>query len=255
MDMATSKVINKRFRRYECFTHEQQKAYEALTDKQRLYVDNRGKGYNKVNSYRMAGYDSRVPAQAAYIMEKDNKVVGELVKVLINSFKAESLIDDPTSPLNQTVDALAAQEGAEQVIKKVEGADSETAKRIQFYRDILNGKIKTVKKIKRFNAHGALLDQRVEEYNDVEVKMRARKELDRILGLNEVIDLDKLQFGGITVNIVDASKREEADDPRNKINIDPSNIQEVEGEAVAVAEEISETVKDDADAEGGGSVE
>lgn len=230
-------VKNKRIKTYRCFTSEQRKSYEALTDKQRLYVDYRGKGYNKSNAYRMAGYDSRNPAQAAYMMEHTNKVIGDLIGILERQGRVESLIEED-SPLNQTINALAEQEGAEQVIQKIEGADSETAKRIQFYRDIISGKIKTVKKIKRYNAKGALIDTRIEEQNDLDVKMRARRELDKILGLNQVIDLDKLQIGGITVNIVDASKKDEVEDERNKINIDPTNI-----------EEISETETEEKEAE------
>jgi hypothetical protein len=174
----------------------------------------------------MAGYDSRNPAQAAYMMEHTNKVIGDLIGILERQGRVESLTEED-SPLNQTINALAEQEGAEQVIQKIEGADSETAKRIQFYRDIISGKIKTVKKIKRYNAKGALIDTKIEEQNDLDVKMKARKELDKILGLNQVIDLDKLQIGGITVNIVDANKKDEVDDERNKINNDPTNIEEI----------------------------
>jgi hypothetical protein len=81
----------------------------------------------------------------------------------------------------------------------------------------------------------------VEEVSDVDVKMRARKELDRILGLNQLPDLDKLQVGDITINIVDASKRDELEDNRNSIELDPNDVQVINGEQVIVEQDREET--------------
>ena len=63
--------------------------------------------------------------------------------------------------------------------------------------------------------------------SDVETKMKARKELDRILGLNQMPDLGSLQMGDITINIVDASKREEIEDSRNTVVLEPNQYEEV----------------------------
>ena len=104
----------------------------------------------------------------------------------------------------------------------------------------MNGKVKTVRKTKKYNALGALLETKVEEISDVDVKMRARKELDKILGLNQMPDLSKLQMGDITINIVDASKKEEIEDSRNTVELDPNDVQVIDGEKVIVEQEVKE---------------
>lgn len=227
-------------RKYACFTKEQQEAYEKLNLRQRLYVDFRGEGNSKTNSYKMAGFSGKVAGQAAYLLEARNAVIAELVECIQGQKKVRELTTED-SALNQQIDALAMQEGAEKMMEVIEGADGETARRIKFYRDVMNGKVKTVRKTMKYNAMGTLIETKVEEVSDVDVKMRARKELDRILGLNQMPDLSKLQVGEITINIVDASKKEELADSRNIIELNPDDVQVIGGEQVIVEKEIKET--------------
>lgn len=236
---------NYQARRYACFTSEQQQVYEKLPTLQRLYVDYRGQGNSKANSYRMAGYKSANASQAAYILERNSKVITELINTILTQRKVRELAK-ADSAINKQIDALAMQQTAEKAIEAIEGADGETARRIQFYRDIVNGKIRTVKKIIKKNAAGAIVETRIEELSDVETKIKARKELDKLLGLNEMPDLGSLQMGDITINIVDASKKDEIEDSRNTILLDPEKVEEVDGEKVVVEEEKveSETAKD-----------
>lgn len=226
-------------KKYACFTAEEQAAYEKLNNMQRKYVDFRGQGYNKTQSYSMAGYSSKVPSQSAYIMERDNKVIPDLVVKLQTQKKARELTEQE-SALNQQIDALAKQEYAEKTLETIDGADGETARRIQFYRDIMNGKIKTVRKTVKKNSLGAVVETKIEEVSDIETRIKARKELDKILGLNTLPDIDKLQIGGITVNIVDASKKEELEDSRNQVSLDIDKVEIVDGEEQIVVEEKEE---------------
>ena len=223
-------------KKFACFTKEQQSAYEKLTHRQRQYVEFRGMGYSKSTSYKMAGFDGKVSAQAAYVLEKRNALIPELVECILGQKRVRDL-SVQESALNQQIDALAMQDGAEKMMQVIEGADGETARRIQFYRDVMNGKIKTVRKTTRYNAMGEKIESKVEEVSDVETKMKARKELDRLLGLNQMPDLAKLQVGDITINIVDASKKEELEDSRNKVELDPNDVQIIDGETVIVEEE------------------
>lgn len=227
-------------RKYACFTKEQQEAYEKLPLRQRLYVDFRGEGNSKTNSYKMAGFDGKTAGQAAYLLEQRNEIIAELVKCVQGQNKVAQLSQED-SAVNQQIDALALQDGAEKMMEVIEGADGETAKRIKFYRDVMNGRVKTVRKTMKYNAMGALIETKVEEISDVDVKMRARKELDRILGLNQLPDLSKLQVGDITINIVDASKKEELADSRNIVELDPNDVQVIDGEQVIVEQEVKET--------------
>lgn len=196
-------------RKYACFTLEQQAAFESLNEGQRRYVEYRGQGYTKAQSWSMAGYASRNPSQAAQSAEKLNKTLKELAEILYKDTKARELtVED--SALNRQIDALALQKCAEETLKVIDGADGETARRIQFYRDIINGRIKTCKRTITKDALGRVRGSKEEEIDDVAQRIAARKELDKILGLTMILpDVDRLQVGGITINIVDASKKEE----------------------------------------------
>ena len=227
-------------RKYACFTKEQQEAYEKLPLRQRLYVDFRGEGNSKTNSYKMAGFEGKTAGQAAYLLEQRNGVIAELVKCIQGQTKVKQLSQED-SAINQQIDALALQEGAEKMMEVIEGADGETARRIKFYRDVINGKVKTVRKTMKYNSQGTLMETKVEEVSDVETKMKARKELDRILGLNQMPDLSKLQVGDITINIVDASKKEEISDSRNTVELDPNDVEVINGEQVIVEKDVKET--------------
>ena len=227
-------------RKYACFTKEQQKEYEHLTQRQRLYVDFRGRGNSKKDSYTMAGFKAKVAAQAAYVLEKRNTVIANLIDCIQKQAKVRELSKDE-SALNTQIDALAKQEGVEKALETIEGADGETAKRIQFYRDIVNGKIKTVRVTKRYNAMGSLVDKKVVEADDVDVRIRARKELDNILGLTTIPDLSRFQMGDITIHIVEASKKDDLADSRNKVDISDS-LDTIDGETVIVEEETEETI-------------
>lgn len=223
-------------KKYACFTKEQQEAYDKLPSRHRAYIDYRGQGNSKTNSYKMAGFNGKVAGQAAYILEKRSPTIVPLVDCILAQKQVRDL-SVQESQINQQIDALALQEGAEKMLEVIEGADGETAKRIKFYRDVMNGKVKTVRTTMRYNAMGALIEKKVEEVSDVDTKMKARKELDKILGLNQLIDIDKVQMGDITINIVDASKQDELEDNRNSIELNPDDVKIIDGEKVVVQEE------------------
>ena len=230
-------------KKYDCFTDEQQKFYDKLPIKQKKYVDFRGQGFPKTKSYTMAGYDGKAVAQLAHQLEKRNQGIAELVSVLLKQNRAKTLMEDD-GVLSRRVNALALQKNADRLIESIEGADGETALQIKFYRDIVEGKTKTVRITKRLNTAGGLIEKKVEYVSDLETRIKARKELDKILGLNKGITLENFQVGNITVNIVDASMDEnEEGDSRDKITLD--NVQVVDDETVVVVDETEETVGDE----------
>lgn len=223
--------------RYGVLTKEQQDAYDRLPKRRQKYVDFRAQGYGKAQAYRMAGYTATQSNQAGYILEAHNPVIKELVATLQGANKIKSIIEDPKSKVNRQINELAGQKNIDRALATLDGMSEETARRVAFYRDIINGKITTVKKVSRYNERGNIIETRVEETSDVSVKMQARKELDRILGVNEIIDLDQFQMGPITINIVDASKKEQAQESENSVELDPNNVKIVDGQQVLVTEE------------------
>lgn len=216
---------------YSCFTAQEQRYYESLTPQKRLYVDFRGQGFDKANAYIMAGFSGNNPAQCAYNMEKRDVGLGDLVGVLKRDNIVKT-IDEDESKLNKRIDALAQQQKAEDIIGLIDNADGETADRIKFYRDVANGKVRTKKTVREYDSKHNLVKTRVEETEDVSIKMQARKELDRILGLNSVIDLGKINMGDITINIVDASNKNALEDSRNNAVVSINEDEVVDGEII-----------------------
>lgn len=196
-------------RKYGCFSKEQQEAYNSMPRRQRDYITYRGQGYKKTEAYRMAGYNGASAGQAAYLLETRDARIGDLVNTLLENEKARQLFVTG-SELNQKIDLLASQEGdLANIVAEVDNLDHETAKRVAFYRDVMNGKIKTVRVTKRYDGNNNLIEKKIEEVADVNAKFQARKELDRIFGINKIAELGEVKCGDITINIVDASKPKE----------------------------------------------
>jgi hypothetical protein len=92
----------------------------------------------------------------------------------------------------------------------INGFSVENAQRLSFYRQIANGKIKTTKTKTTYDAEGNITGKTVEEIEDVDMRIKARKEIDKILGLAEMIKLGSVKVTpDIKVIIVDSSKKEE----------------------------------------------
>ena len=68
---------------------------------------------------------------------------------------------------------------------------------------------------------------RVEELEDVKIKFEARKEIDKILGLNSLLDIGKITAGSVTINIVDASKKDLEEEERPNHDIFKKTQEEV----------------------------
>ena len=218
-------------RRYACFTPEQQDYYDSLTWRIRRYVDYRGQGNSKAAAYRLAGFETKYPAQASQQLEKAHDGVPDLIEAIAGQRKVRQLGEEDSN-INKQIDALAIKGSADKLQAVVDSGDTETAERIQFYRDIINGKIKTIRKTKKYDANKIFLGMTIEEVSDINVKVQARKELDKILGLNQLPDFGQITSGNFTFNFVDASNKEELDDSRNKIVLDPKDVEILDGEPV-----------------------
>lgn len=215
-------------------TKEQNAYYDTLNDKQKQYVKLRGEGLDKKEAYRLSGWGGRHPTQAASVLESRNPLMVELIQVFNNNRKVNGLSQE-VSEINKEIDKKVKQADDANALATIATCDAETARRIQFYRDVINGKVFGKKITRRYDKDNVLIERKVEEITSVEAKMTARKELDRILGINQIIDLDQIKVKDITINIVDASRREE----------------KVEGEKVK-AEVVEETENADTDSENKG---
>lgn len=203
-------------RKIACFNAEQQAAYDKLIPKHQLYVDYRGLGYSKSEAYRCAGYGVKNAKNSSYQLEKTNSVIRTLIDVLHKHSMAShalAMVDgeyqresDRDADREHQMTATATQMDNDIVLEKMQNMDIETADRIRFYRDIMNGRVKTKRETITYDAGGTEKNRKVEYIDDVQQRINARKELDKILGIGQLHEMGHINAGQITINIVDASK-------------------------------------------------
>jgi hypothetical protein len=172
----------------------------------------------KADAYRMAGYSGiKNAGQAGYIMESRNPIIVELIEARIKGEKAKG---DPlkTKEIEQRLECADKMAVVEKCENAIRNADPETLRKIKFYRDIVDGKTKTVKRTIKKDKNGQVISETIEEVSDITQRIKAREMLDRTLGIKSVLDtVGRVEVGNITINIVDAGKKDD-DIPENELN-------------------------------------
>ena len=110
-----------------------------------------------------------------------------------------------------------------------------TGGNIQFFRRIANGEYKNVKIVTKYDKDGNKIGTTVEESSDLDTRIKAQKEVMRMVGINDVVELGKVEAQNINIMIVDASKK---NDEQEKLDI-KGDIKEVDGKIEIVKEEKS----------------
>jgi hypothetical protein len=187
----------------------------------------------------MAGYTtSKNAGQNSWILENKDKRLAELIEILLNAKRAKEVLKTEGEEARR-INALAEQSAANSVLEKVENDENgELARQIQFFRDIAEGKIKTVKKTTYTNSAGKK-SAKIEVISDVDTRIKARKELDRLLGISAIQPLGQISAGGnVNIMIVDASKKDAIEDSRNNAVFMEmqDKSEEMDGEVVIVSE-------------------
>ena len=211
-------------RQYACFTVEQQKAYNQFNYRVRKYIDYMGEGHKKAAAYRLAGFDTKYPCQAATILEGKNPIIRELIQAIYGQYQIRNLTNEESN-INKNLNALAMKNTANKLQELIDEGDKQKADQLKFYMEIAEGKRKTVRKTKKYNADKILTGIVVEEISDIKEQMQARREVDRILGLNQIVDLGQVTSGNFTFNFVDASNKEEKADSRNEVVLTKDEVE------------------------------
>lgn len=214
-------------KRYACFTPEQQKQFDALNGAHKKYVIFRAQGMTKTEAYRMAGYDENTNlGQNAYKLENyKHPEIKDLIAAMSGTGKRVALMNPATEAskeLDKKVKKINDEEVPPELLAafpvakenevvrqrpiEVDKISGETAKNIQFFRQIAEGKIKSVKVTTTYDANGKIIGSKKEETSDIDTRIKAQKELARLLGLKEVVELGRATAGNINIMIVDASK-------------------------------------------------
>jgi hypothetical protein len=195
--------------------------YNTLDIRRKKYVDFRGQGYNKAESYKMAGYNAKNYGQAAYNLERNDLNIKQIIEDITNHNKLNQLTDGK-GDLQRQINALSDSAQTRKALKVLENATGEEAMRIKFYTDIAGGKTKTIEKTTIKDRDGNIKEERiVEKEPSISDRMVARAKLDAILGITDMASaVGQVQAGQITVTIVDASNKQQKQDKRNEVVID-----------------------------------
>lgn len=229
-----SENLAKSGKRYICFTPEMQEDFDRLPEKHQRFVKFYANGgFSKKAAYVAAGYtDSKNAKKSAYDLAKNIARFDEFVAALRGQKNVTDAYD-PESEVSKKIDEIAEGDLLPTPIvpAEIEGTgakldlaklSAEQAARLQFFRDIASGKTKTIKKTKTYDREGKCTGSKVEEITDVATQMRARFELDKALGMNEMLKVGEVKAGSITIKIVDCANHEALADPRNIIEGDLS---------------------------------
>lgn len=195
--------------------------YNTLDIRRKKYIDFRGQGYNKAESYKMAGYNAKNYGQAAYNLERNDNTLREII-VNISEHNRLDNFAKGDGDLTRQINALSDSAQTRKALKVLENATGEEAMRIKFYTDIASGKTKTLEKTTIKDRDGNIKEERiVEKEPSIADRMVARAKLDGILGITDMTSaIGQVQAGQITVTIVDASNKQQKQDKRNDVVID-----------------------------------
>jgi len=252
-----AEVLDIKKTRFSCLTKEQQNIFNSWNLKQRKYAVFRSQGYDKANSYRMAGYNcSKQAGQNGYKLEHQGcPRMTEIIEAMSGQRRRFDTLIEGTE-ISKKIDKKADEELKPEDIAflttvpedallveneplEVDRLSPEQCRNIQFFRSIANGSIKNITVTRTYDAQGKLTGKKVVEESNVETRIKAQKEVMRMVGLNDVIELGKVEANNINIMIVDASKREELNDSRNKVDIPLDNVKEIDGE-IAIVKEVEE---------------
>lgn len=226
--------------KYTCFTKEQQKKFDELSRNMRQYIIYRARGDQKKQAYLLAGYkDGKYTSQNIRVMEKRYPILQELIDAMsvhkerVDAYqegtkvskKIDRRAEDP--PIEMQLYKVDDRMPVEQPIKDVATMSVEDAKRIKFYRQIMEGKLINEQTTITYDKDGNVTGKKVVKTLDVDTRMKARKELDRVLGLTDMLQIGNIEAGSINITIVDASK------PDVGVNDKP----DIEGDFVEVVDD------------------
>lgn len=203
--------------------------YNTLDIRRKKYIDFRGQGYNKTDSYKMAGYNSKNAGQASHNLEK-TPIINEIITAIQNRNKLNDFAKGE-GKLQSQIEALTTSAQTAKALKVIENATGEEAVRIKFYQDISTGKTKTIEKTTIKDKNGDIKEERiVEKEPSISDRMIARAKLDNLLGITDMPSvIGNVQAGQITVTIVDASNKAQLQDKRNQVVVD-ADFEEIKPE-------------------------
>jgi len=190
--------------------------FNKMNQTAKQYTVNRILGFSKNDSLRNAGSNASNNSSLSSTvqnLEERNPQIEEIVNWGVEH-SLEAQINNDNSAFAKTLEGKQAEAELAQLNHATSVMSPNMAESVEFYRKVAKGEIKTTKIIERYDANKKLIERKKEYIEDVDAKMRAREKLDRLLGINAIQNLGQVQVGSISINIVDASKKEETEAER-----------------------------------------
>lgn len=188
--------------------------FNKMNETARQYTLSRILGFSKVDSIKNAGSQAKpeMLSSTAKSLEERNPAIEDIVKWGVERTLEGQLFNDG-SDFNKSLEEKKKELQMQQLNHATSVMSPTMAESIDFYKRVANGSIKTYRTTERYAADGkTLIEKKVEKIDDVDARMRAREKLDRLLGINAIQNLGQVQVGSISINIVDASKKEDEDE-------------------------------------------
>lgn len=189
--------------------------FNKMNQTAKQYTVNRILGFSKVDSIKAAGSNAKpdMLSSTAKSLEERNPQIEEIVQWGLEH-SLESQLNNENSNFSKTLEGKKAELEMQQLNHAASVMSPNMAESVDFYKKVASGFYKTRKTIERYDSNGNLIERKKEVIEDVDAKMRAREKLDRLLGINAIQNLGQVQVGSISINIVDASKKEETEAER-----------------------------------------
>lgn len=184
--------------------------FNKMNQTGKQYTVNRILGFSKVDSIRAAGSNAKEGhslSGTAQSLEERNPQIQEIVDYAQQNNLEAQLMNDK-STFAKTIEEKKNELQMQQLNQATSVMSPNMAESVDFYRKVVSGNIKSKKTTVTYDAHGKELGRKTEFIEDVGSKMQAREKLDRLLGINAIQNLGQVQVGSISINIVDASKKE-----------------------------------------------
>ena len=184
--------------------------FNKMNQTGKQYTVNRILGFSKVDSIRAAGSNAKEGhslSGTAQSLEERNPQIQEIVDYAQQNNLEAQLMNDK-SAFAKTIEEKKNELQMQQLNQATSVMSPNMAESVDFYRKVVSGNIKSKKTTVTYDAHGKELGRKTEFIEDVGSKMQAREKLDRLLGINAIQNLGQVQVGSISINIVDASKKE-----------------------------------------------
>ena len=190
--------------------------FNKMNQTAKQYTVNRILGFSKNDSLRNAGSNATSNSSLSSTvqnLEERNPQIEEIVNWGVEH-SLEAQINNDNSAFAKSLEGKQAEAELAQLNHATSVMSPNMAESVEFYRKVAKGEIKTRKITERYDNEGKLIERKKETIEDVDAKMRAREKLDRLLGINAIQNLGQVQVGSISINIVDASKKEETEAER-----------------------------------------